>query len=334
MPASLHLLALHERWFVGYEDLPMRWADAFRPDVALVAAGAGAAVLAASALWRLRGREPLLPGPLAFGATRERLALLLGWVPLILALHTAGPLFVAGVRGELFVPNLLMEMPWRIFVGLAEVGVGLLLFYGFLSRVAALGIAILWMAGLFLFGPVLLLEQAIFPGIAAFFWITTRGPVAVDRIFAERGRVREALLPYAVPALRVGAGVSIAWLALSEKLLNLPLALRFVGEYPWVNFLPALGIGASDEAFVIAAGGVELTAGLLLVTGAFPRAVILFLWLPFNVTLTAFGWQELVGHLPIYAVMAIVLLWGPGGDEDLAALRSGLVPMGGKPVPS
>jgi hypothetical protein len=83
---------------------------------------------------------------------------------------------------------------------------------------------------------------------------------------------------------------------------------------------------------VLVAGAVELALGLLLVTGAFPRMTILVLWLPSNLTLTLFGWRELVGHLPIYAVMALLLLWGSGGRVYLEALRAGLIPLAQKPV--
>lgn len=302
------------------------------PGTLAAAGGAVLATLAVFALWRARGRRAVLPGPFALGTSVERLAVLMGWVPLVLAAHTAAPLFVSGVRGELFVPNLVLELPVSAFLGLAEVGVALLLFYGLLARYAALGLAALWLLGASLFGPVLMLEHVQFLGIAAFFFIASRGPIAVDRVLGGLTGAKERWLPYAVPALRVTTGLSIAWLALTEKLLNLPLALRFLERYPFVNFLPELGIAASDVTFLRAAGSVELAVGLLLVSGAFPRLVILGAWLPFNLTLTVFGWQELVGHLPIYAVMGIVLLWGPGGEGDLEALRAGLIPTREKPV--
>lgn len=301
-----------------------------RPDVAATVGVVAATVLLVELLWRRRGRRPLIPGPVALGTDVDRLAVLMGWVPLMLALHTAVPLFVSGVRGELFVPSLVMERPLSLVAGLAEVGVGLLLFYGFFTRPAALGLAVLWLTGGVVFGPVLMLEQVVFLGIAGFFWIAGRGPVAVDAHFGPRTKVKRRWLGSAAPLLRIAAGASIAWLAFSEKLLNLPLGLRFLERYPWANFFPAVGLPLSDEGFLLLAGGVELTMGLLLIAGAFPRLVILAVWLPFNVTLTAFGWQELVGHLPIYAVMAIVLLWGVGGPEDRAALRRGLVSRSGR----
>jgi hypothetical protein len=325
-------LAPHERWFVPDDSYPVDWSRLATPEAAVPVALAVAAVSLAVLLWRMRGKRPLIPGPLALGATPERLAVLMGWVPLLLAVHTAVPLLVSGVDGLLFTPNLSMGLPAEAFVGLAEIGVGLLLFYGALARYAALGLAALWTLGLFMFGPVLMLEQAVFLGLAAFFYIAGRGPIAVDRVFGVWAGARERLLPYAVPALRVAVGFGFAWLAFTEKLLNLPLALAFLEAYPAVNFTAGLGVPLSDETFVRAAGTVELTAGLLVISGAFPRAVILFLWLPFNLTLALFGWRELVGHLPIYATMALLLLWGAGGEANLEALRAGLIPVGEKPV--
>lgn len=323
---------LHERWFVPSEGFPLDW-DAVLEPATLVAIGVAVVVAAAAGLlWRRSGARPVVPGPIALGATKEQLAVVYGWIPLMLAVHVAIPLLVAGVQHQLLVPNLEMDLALGTFVGLAQVGVALLLFYGVFARYAALGLAAIWLVGAALFGPVRLLEHALYLGIAAFFWIVGRGPIAIDRIFGRWAHPREAWLSRAVPILRMSIGFSIAWLALSEKLLNLPLALAFVTEFPFVNFLPELGVAVSDATFIRIAGTVELTAGLLLMVGAFPRLVILLLWLPFNITLTAFGWQELVGHLPIYAIMALILLWGAGGDEDEEAFHAGLTPTRGKPV--
>lgn len=322
---------LHERWFVPDDGKPTRWTDAAEPET-LAAFGVAAGIVGIAWLtWRVWGSRPdLLPGPLALGASPLQLAVVYGWLPLLLAVHTAVPLLVSGIQRNLLVPNLDMGIGNGALLGLLQIAVALLLFYGVFARYAAIGLAGVWLAGAVLFGPVLLLEHTIFLGIAAFFWVVGRGPVAIDRMFGHWAHARERWLPHAIAMLRVSTGISIAWLALTEKLLNLPLALSFVEVYPWVNFLS--GLGFSEVAFIRIAGTVELTAGLLLVLGAFPRLVIVLLWLPFNLTLAAFGWRELVGHLPIYAVMGILLLWGPGGEEDHEAFRAGLLPEPGKPV--
>ena len=33
---------------------------------------------------------------------------------------------------------------------------------------------------------------------------------------------------------------------------------------------------------------------------------------PVNLTLTIFNWNELIGHLPIYGALALLLIWEPG----------------------
>jgi hypothetical protein len=324
--------AAHERWFIPSEDYPVRWGDLLEPSnvVATVAAAGVAAIV--TAVWLFRRREPVVPGPLALGATPERLALLLGWVPFLLAAHVAVPLLVSGVEGRLFVPNLTLALPARAFAGVLEIAVALLLFYGLFARAAGVALAALWALGLLIFGPTLLLEQAIVLGFAFFFFAVGRGPVAVDRVFGPWAGAREDLLPAAVPVLRIATGASIAFTAFTEKLANVPLGVAFLEAYPKADVLQGMGLGTSHATFVLVAGAVELALGLLLVTGAFPRMTILVLWLPSNLTLTLFGWRELVGHLPIYAVMALLLLWGSGGRVYLEALRAGLIPLAQKPV--
>ena len=49
--------------------------------------------------------------------------------------------------------------------------------------------------------------------------------------------------------------------------------------------------------------------GLCLLFGIFPRTIVASMWLLINMSLTVFSWIELVGHLPIYGVMAVLLVW-------------------------
>jgi hypothetical protein len=49
----------------------------------------------------------------------------------------------------------------------------------------------------------------------------------------------------------------------------------------------------------------------------------LIAWIPINLTLTIFNWTELIGHLPIYGTLAILLVWSLGRD-NLALWLNGL----------
>jgi len=72
----------------------------------------------------------------------------------------------------------------------------------------------------------------------------------------------------------------------------------------------------SDETFVLCCGAVELLVGLFILFGIFPRTIIVIAWLPFNLTLTIFNWVELVGHLPFYGALAVLLVFTPSKDDQ------------------
>jgi hypothetical protein len=52
--------------------------------------------------------------------------------------------------------------------------------------------------------------------------------------------------------------------------------------------------------------------------------MILLLWVPFNLTLPFLGWRELIGHLPIYGVMALLLIWGKVEVRTAAEMVTGI----------
>lgn len=306
----------HEKWFLDPSRYPLQLSGeawertALAAGVALLAVGAA---FLADRTWRRIRPRPVTP--LDVTRSHEDLVRLLAWIPLIMAVHAAVPLLVAGVQRQLFVPNL--ELPRRFYggvIGLTEIVVALSFVYGALTRLAALALMLLFPIGSLIFGPAEMAEHLELLGIAVFLFIMGRGPYSLDSILRPVFPGATRWIPLAVPALRVLTGAAIAWLGFTEKLWNIPMALAFLEEHPF-NFMPTLGFpGFSNEDFVVAAGVVEVTMGVLIVCGLATRAVILIAWLPFNLSLPFLGWVELVGHLPIYGVMAVLLLWGSGRD--------------------
>jgi hypothetical protein len=55
--------------------------------------------------------------------------------------------------------------------------------------------------------------------------------------------------------------------------------------------------------------------------GFFPRLIVATAWVFINMTLTIFDWVELVGHLPLYGVMAVLLVWTPAEAEQRLWVR-------------
>lgn len=303
-------MILHERWFVSRQH-PVDFSSLFTAQTAVPLAIALAATGVAILAWRSRGRRDIIPGPLQLGMDWENYQRLLSWMPLVFGLHTAVPLLVAGVQLQLFVPNL--PLPYHFLGGLialAEIVIALSFLYGAATRVGAALLALTWLLGALWFGPLLLLEHALFLGVAFFMFVMGRGPAALDMTLKRLHRPIERLVPRAVPVLRVLTGIGIVTLAFTEKLWNVPMGVEFLERYP-LNFFPAIGFaGISNADFILIAGTVELTFGLLLISGAFVRLMTLILWVPFNLTLPFLGWRELVGHLPIYGIMALLVIWG------------------------
>ena len=305
----------HEKWFQDASGFPLRWDLFFSPLPLVLVAGVLAATLVAAVLWRRWG-QGLLPGPEFFDSSDKLRAAFYGLVPLILGVHVAVPLLVSGVQGELFTPNNELPGVWANFLGFAETMIALSLFYGAFTRIAAGGLAGLWVFGVFLLGPQAMLDNALYLGFAAFFFLAGRGPYSVDRMLLPRLEPPESTARYAIPALRVGLGVSFLVVAFTEKLANIPLGLAFLEDYP-LNFAAGLGFPISNEVFVLLAGTVEFLIGLWLIFGIFPREIVVLALGPTNLTLTVFSWTELIGHLPIYGILAVLLLWGSGKDETL-----------------
>ncbi len=119
---------------------------------------------------------------------------------------------------------------------------------------------------------------------------------------------------HAVTALRVLTGLALVIVAFSEKLLNPELSSAFLREYSHFNVLRSL-FGwdwVTDRLFGDLAGIVEATIGILLITGVLTRVVILAMWIPFNLTVPLLPPVELLGHLPIFGIMYLLLLYGSG----------------------
>ena len=77
----------------------------------------------------------------------------------------------------------------------------------------------------------------------------------------------------------------------------------------------------SDELFALCAGATELVIGLWTMFGLFPRVIIATAWIFINMTLTVFNWVELLGHLPLYGVMAVLLIWTPTEEDQRLWVR-------------
>jgi uncharacterized membrane protein YphA (DoxX/SURF4 family) len=174
------------------------------------------------------------------------------------------------------------------------------------------------------FGVSSVLQRVDVLGLALFVALTGPGRWSAD---FELGRMLEPSAEakaQAVWSLRVAAGTALIVVAFVEKLANPDLALHFLAEHPDFNIAQLVGIPMGDLEFVRLAGAIEVLFGLLVISGALPQACVLIAGVPFNASLWFFGNTELVGHLPIYGAMLVLLVYG--SDPQLRPAVSALWP--------
>jgi uncharacterized membrane protein YphA (DoxX/SURF4 family) len=297
----------HETWFTdarpGYD-----WSFALEPASLALVGGA----VAVAVLWRLAANR--LPVP-EIGLLRP-LGQLTPWIPRLLAIHAGVSLLAQAARGTYLAPAMdLPASPVGSAVAIAEGVLGVWLITGFRIRPAAIVLVAAGPLGMPSYGVVPILERVDLLGIALFLAMLPPEDTPGGAVEASPGRVAPALL-----ALRLAAGGALVTLAFTEKLARPDLALRFLEDYPAFNVLQALGLQVGDLTFVRVAGAVELLFGLLIISGALPQVTVLVAGIPFNATLFFLGTEELIGHLPIYGTMLVLLVYG--SNRELARVTS------------
>ena len=305
-PASV---AAHERWFVpDDEQTPPDWGDLLSLPV-LIAVIASLAVVGALTVAERRLGDPLWPRPAFLQGAEPSAAAILG-------VQVATTMIFSATRLNLFVPNI--DLPENA-LGIAIAGVMLVAAFSFITGVLArvgaaitVGLVVLGLA----FAPWYeVLEQLLFVGIALYLVALGRGVLlGGPRPEGWSLGVVHGLVPHALTILRVTLAISLITLAFTEKLVAVELGEAFLREYPDFNLPKLAGIDwFTDRRFVYAAGIVECVSGAALLSGKLPRVVILALWLPFNAGIVFLPPAELIGHLPVLAIMYVLLVRGPQG---------------------
>jgi hypothetical protein len=305
----------HEKWFVDARTYPLQLGLLWSwTTLGAVAAGA-AAVGALLVLRRLVGGDNLFPR-IGFLRRFDPAA------PVVIAIQSAITLIFMAVNLFLLAPNLRMGFsPVGFALAALQVFVAFSFISGAFTRIgAALLLLLVLLTGVF-FGPASMLEQSIYAGVALYMLLQGRGLIDPRR-GAEPASRFDRYRKFAPTTLRVLAGLSIVVLAFTEKLLNPDLGVAFLKAYPHFNVARAIGVTwFTDERFVYAAGMVELAIGAALLSGILPRLVIFGMFVPFNLTIPFLPPTELMGHLPVFSVMYVLVFHLPADRVDARSLR-------------
>lgn len=232
---------------------------------------------------------------------------------------TGAFLLIAASHEYLFSPNLTHESGVPMVFILLQFAIGLAFLIGVYARLAALILGALWMLGVLVIGVVPMLEDFWVLSTAAFVFIMGNDYFSLVSFravapFAHRYRA------YALPILRVGAGATLFVLGFSEKILHPEFGLNFLAQYDW-NFMALLGIPYSDYLFTLSAGSVEALFGLVFMLGIVTRLNALVVAGVFSIPIFLLGPIELAGHLPHFAAIFLVLLFGAGNHFKLVGAR-------------
>jgi uncharacterized membrane protein YphA (DoxX/SURF4 family) len=228
--------------------------------------------------------------------------------PLALRVALGVALLAAAAADWLFVPSLVLGHDTAgAALRAVEALCGLLLLAGLFTRYAALVLAVLGVVAMMPFNFESILEQVHILGIAVYLFIVGPGPVSLDaRRDAGRSLDHRKAPAAAINLLRIAMGFGIAYGALTEKLLNPPLAQALLDQSPSLNLLRTLGV--SDPVFIWLAGLTELAIGIVILSGQITRPAMAIGFALFTVTLIVFGLPEFIGHLPYYGIMLTLFI--------------------------
>lgn len=208
----------------------------------------------------------------------------------------------AGLQGTLFAPSL--PLPATLFgsaVGVFEVGLGtLLLFLEPFYPEFAIGIILLFLAGLGIEPFWDLMEELLVVGVAVFFICneTRRLP------WRKWNTPERRRLGYQI--FRVLVGVNFLVLS-TVKWLRPELAMAVVAEFH-INFLAWLHV--SDIQFVFLAAIIETLVALCILLRVAFRPAIIAAFVFFTLSIFFLGFRELLGHLPIKATLFLFFVYG------------------------
>jgi uncharacterized membrane protein YphA (DoxX/SURF4 family) len=286
------------------------------PLTAALFVGGGLAVLVLVGGWLWR--RPTVPDLVVL---RDTLAGYRDLVPWMLRLAMGLPLLGAGFAGYFFSP--VVAVPGS---RLALILLGFLLLFGLATRASAAAALLIYLAGLSS-DPTLVLAFEYVGGLVALVLLGGGRPSAdhmlgrvggtegtlynrVDPVHRLAERFRDAVRPYeryAPTVIRVGTGLTFAYLGVAEKLLDPGRAALVVEKYDLTAVVPV-----SEGAWVLGAGLVEVAVGLAFVAGLLTRGTAALAFVVLTTTLFGLPDDPVLAHVTLFGLVSAVFTLGAG----------------------
>lgn len=267
--------------------------------------------------------------PRDIGVLRETLVEDAEFLPWLLRLSIGLPLVGAGFNGYFISPivavpdSTVLTIVTRLFL----VGIGFLLLFGILTRIAAtIGLLSYGVVMTFV-APELLMANEYIGGFLAIILLGSGRP-SVDTLLGRLAEAENTLYGrlqlttvfttwveqhlssyrvYTPTVLRVGLGVNFMYVGLVDKLLQPGKALVVVEQYQLTTIVPI-----DPGLWVVGAGGTEFLLGIALVVGFFTRGVALVAFGMLTLTLFALPNDPVLAHVSLFGLAAALLITGSG----------------------
>lgn len=208
---------------------------------------------------------------------------------LVMRVGVGAALLLSWQADALLAPELRVgDAPW---IGWLQFACAFLLVFDRLVPLAGLGLIALFGVGLLRVGLFHMLDYVLYLGAGYY--------------LAVSASARRAVRGTGLPALYLGVGFSLCWVAL-EKLIYPQWGLYVLAQNP------ELSLGLDSRFFLTAAAFVEFSLGYLLIINLLQRPMALVITATFFLTTLVFGKLEVIGHTPIHAALIVFLLEGPG----------------------
>jgi len=299
----------HEKWFVA--DAPQYLQpEMYRTLNPVTIAGGSVALLVIALGLALDGRYERSA---LYARMESKIRPYRDYAAGILAVTTGIALMAMTLNGHLLADN--FAQPPGV-VGhpllLAQGVIGALLIVGLYTPLAAVGVLALYGAA-FLWHPVGdVVDYLHYPAIALFLFTFARGRYSLDWFLGKPVYTTPDQRKNAYFTTRVMFGASLVWIALIKYFdpgLHLALMDSHSTWNPYV-VVDWLGLHMSRETYVFLLFCVEATVGLVIAFGSLTRIMSVFLLPIFLGSLIFLGPGELVGHLPMLGLLAVLFIYG------------------------
>jgi uncharacterized membrane protein YphA (DoxX/SURF4 family) len=212
-------------------------------------------------------------------------------------------LVIASLNGALFGPELAVSIIYHSeLIRVLEFVIGMMLVLGLLTRVAAVGLVLLFSAA-FSFGSGFAFSYLVYLGAVAYGMGGTKFCLDL-KLFSPRKNLVCYQDTYAEMFLRVMFGLSLIWSAVYVKILHAPLALDVVETYGLTRYLPF-----EPLFIVLGAALIELSIGFSFLIGFLVRFNALLLIALTLLSVSFFG-EALWPHLILVGAAIAVFMQG------------------------